>query len=59
MKNREYYKEELLELAKENKVCEKFIRPKIFGNNHCFNRYCADCRIIFDYWLDDEVEGEE
>lgn len=67
MKNREKYREEILNLFSENveeycKLAKKYVLPNLTDctNGTCDGvSSCTLCRTIFSFWLDEEYEEYE
>ena len=66
MKNREKYKNELMDVIKENGVVCKFMInhdvSQIFGKDmesYCRETECQSCTVALQLWLDEEYEEPE
>ena len=58
MKNREFYREEILKAAKSNDICKGFINT-ILHNGNCIDIDCDSCQVLFNFWLEEEYEEPE
>lgn len=60
MKNREFYKEEILSYIADGdiKFCTSFIQPNILKslNTNCNDIGCHQCNLFFHIWLEEEYE---
>lgn len=62
MKNREFYKEEILDFMTRSKdFCTNFIAPKILGSYglDCSGVRCSYCEILKTIWLEEEYKEPE
>lgn len=63
MKNREFYKEEILNYIPdgENNFCEDFVKPNILKslNRKCESLTCNQCKLLSHIWLEEEYKETE
>lgn len=61
MKNREKYRDEILNYNNDCDICEKFIKPIILRalGKECGDICCTQCRLLQMLWLEEEYKEPE